>query len=65
MASCQLYAVDDQSHGTVGAWILIPEVLELDNDAGFLLKHFEDEGDHVLVDEDFNCVLIKRGRLRR
>lgn len=37
---------------------MIPEVLSLDNDAGFFLKHFDDKGDHVLVYEDFNITII-------
>ncbi len=37
---------------------MVPEVLSLHNQAGFFLKHFEDRGDHVLVDEDFNITGI-------
>lgn len=37
---------------------MIPEVLSLHNHAGFFLKHFDDKGDHVLVDEDFNITGI-------
>jgi hypothetical protein len=33
---------------------MLPGVLLLNNDAGFFLKHFDDKGDHLLVDEDFN-----------
>lgn len=36
----------------------VQEVLSLHNDAGFFLKHFDDKGDHVLVDEDFNITGI-------
>lgn len=32
---------------------MIPEVLSLHNQAGFFLKHFDDKGDHILIDEDF------------
>lgn len=32
---------------------MIPKVLSLHNHAGFFLKHFDDKGDHILVDEDF------------
>lgn len=37
---------------------MIPEVLSLHNQAGFFLKHFDDKGDHILVDEDFNITGI-------
>lgn len=37
---------------------MIPEVLSLHNDASFFLKHFDDKGDHVLVDEGFNITGI-------
>ncbi len=37
---------------------MIPKVLSLQSDAGFFLKHFDDKGDHILVDEDFNITGI-------
>ena len=37
---------------------MIPKVLSLHNSTGFFLKHFEDKGDHILVDEDFNITGI-------
>lgn len=37
---------------------MIPEVLSLHNDAGFFLKHFDDKGDHIMVDEDFKITGI-------
>ena len=37
---------------------MIPQVLSLHNDAGFYLKHFDDKGDHILVDKDFNITGI-------
>ncbi|KAF6230379.1 hypothetical protein HO133_004721 [Letharia lupina] len=37
---------------------MVPEVLSLHNDAGFFLKHFDDKGDHILVDDDFNITGI-------
>ena len=38
---------------------MIPKVLSLHNHAsGFFLKHFDDKGDHILVDEDFNITGI-------
>lgn len=37
---------------------MIPEVLSLHNHASFFLKHFDDKGDHILVDEDFNITSI-------
>lgn len=37
---------------------MIPKVLSLHNSAGFFLKHADDKGDHILVDEDFNITGI-------
>lgn len=37
---------------------MVPEVLSLHNQADFFLKHFDDKGDHVLIDEDFNITGI-------
>lgn len=37
---------------------MVPKVLSLHNQAGFFLKHFDDKGDHILVDEDFNITGI-------
>ena len=37
---------------------MIPKVLSLHNSAGFFLKHGEDKGDHIFVDEDFNITGI-------
>ena len=37
---------------------MIPKVLSLHDSAGFFLKHFDDKGDHILVDEDFNITGI-------
>lgn len=37
---------------------MIPEVVSLHNDAGFFLKHFDDKGDHIMVDEDFKITGI-------
>ena len=37
---------------------MIPKVLSLHNSAGFFLKHFDDKGDHILVDEHFNITGI-------
>ena len=37
---------------------MIPKVLSLQTHTGFFLKHFEDKGDHILVDEDFNITGI-------
>lgn len=37
---------------------MIPEVLSLHNHAGFFLKHLDDKGDHILVDEDFTITSI-------
>ena len=37
---------------------MIPKVLSLHNSAGFFLKHCDDKGDHILVDEDFNITGI-------
>ena len=37
---------------------MISEVLSLHKRAGFFLKHFDDKGDHILVDEDFNITSI-------
>ena len=37
---------------------MIPKVLSLHNSAGFFLKHFDDKGDYILVDEDFNITGI-------
>ena len=37
---------------------LIPKVLSLQTQAGFFLKHFDDKGDHILVDENFNITGI-------
>ena len=37
---------------------MIPEVVALHNEAGFFLKHFDDKGDHIMVDEDFNITGI-------
>lgn len=37
---------------------MIPEVELLHNDAGFYLKHFDDKGDHILVDDGFNITGI-------
>ena len=37
---------------------MIPEVLSIHKDSGFFLKHFDDKGDHILVDEDFNITAI-------
>ena len=39
---------------------MIPDVLSLHNDAGFFLKHFDDKGDHILVDEDFNITGVQQ-----
>ena len=33
-------------------------ILSLQNHASFLLEHFADKGDHILVDEDFNITGI-------
>ena len=35
---------------------MIPKALSLQNHSGFFLKHFDDKGDHILVDEDFNII---------
>ena len=37
---------------------LVQEVVSLHNDAGFYLKHFDDKGDHILVDKDFKITGI-------
>lgn len=37
---------------------MIPEVLSFHNQAGFFLKHFDDKGDHILIDEDFTITSI-------
>ena len=37
---------------------LIHRVLSKNNDSGFFLKHYDDKGDHILVDEDFNITGI-------
>ncbi len=37
---------------------MIPEVLSLHNHGGFFLKQFEEKGDHILVDDDFNITGI-------
>ena len=37
---------------------MIPEVLSVHNHSGFFLKHFDDKGDHILVDQDFNITGI-------
>lgn len=37
---------------------MIQEVIALHNGAGFYLKHFDDKGDHILVDRDFNITGI-------
>ena len=39
-------------------WRVVPQVLWLHNHADFFLKHFDDKGDHVLVNEDFNITGI-------
>ena len=37
---------------------MIPEVVSLHNEAGFFLKHSDDKGDHIMVDEDFTITGI-------
>lgn len=37
---------------------MVQEVVSLHNGAGFYLKHFDDKGDHILVDKDFNITGI-------
>ena len=37
---------------------LIPEVVSLHNEAGFFLKHSDDKGDHIMVDQDFTITGI-------
>ena len=37
---------------------MIPEVVSLHNEAGFFLKHCDDKGDHIMVDEDFTITGI-------
>ena len=37
---------------------VVQEVVSLHNDAGFYLKHFDDKGDHILVDKDFKITGI-------
>ena len=36
----------------------VPELLSVNDDSDFFLKHYDDEGDHILVDEDFNITGI-------
>lgn len=37
---------------------MVQEVVSLHSGAGFYLKHFDDKGDHILVDKEFNITGI-------